>query len=54
LADLRLHRFVRAEPAAYECLLGEFESSLDYWRTRPLALDVHPVFRGLTPKAGAE
>jgi len=54
LADLRLHRFVRAEPAAYECLLGEFESSLDYWRTRPLALDVHPIFRGLTPKAGAE
>jgi len=49
LADLRLARFVRPEPASYRPLAIEFEDTLRYWRAHCLASSVHAQFPELTP-----
>jgi hypothetical protein len=54
MADLRLSRFVRPDPASYRQLETEFEEALAYWRTHELASMVHPEFRELTSQPSAE
>jgi ABC-type phosphate/phosphonate transport system substrate-binding protein len=49
LADLRLARFVRPEPASYRLLATEFEDTLRYWRAHRLAAQIHSGFPELTP-----
>jgi len=45
MADLLLERFVVPDPAAYEVLRTEFESTLAYWRQHALAARIHPAFQ---------
>jgi ABC-type phosphate/phosphonate transport system substrate-binding protein len=47
LEGLKLQRFVRADPAAYDELRHSSDTALAYWREHPLAAVVHPAFAAL-------
>jgi ABC-type phosphate/phosphonate transport system substrate-binding protein len=44
MAGLLLDKFVHPDPASYDALRLNFETATRYWRARPLAATVHPVF----------
>jgi ABC-type phosphate/phosphonate transport system substrate-binding protein len=52
LADLRLSRFVQANPDTYRRLATEFEDTLAHWRAHKLALELHPAFAVLNAAPG--
>ncbi|MGA8709580.1 MAG: PhnD/SsuA/transferrin family substrate-binding protein [Steroidobacteraceae bacterium] len=54
MADLRLSRFARPDPASYRLLASEFEQTLRYWREHDLATVMHPAFAQLTRQPAAE
>jgi ABC-type phosphate/phosphonate transport system substrate-binding protein len=47
LEGLKLERFVRPDPAAYDELRKSFDTTSSFWREHPLAAVVHPAFAAL-------
>jgi ABC-type phosphate/phosphonate transport system substrate-binding protein len=48
MAGLKLERFVRPDPAAYDELRKSRDTTLGYWREHRLAAVVHPAFAALS------
>ncbi|MDB5397841.1 MAG: hypothetical protein JWM91_5347 [Rhodospirillales bacterium] len=41
MSDLLLTRFVEPDASSYAALPGEYQATLDFWRSHPLATDIH-------------